>query len=67
MIVPRGDVPRLAQALEALIADRDSAETLAANAYHHVLATYDVPRVGARLDLAVREVVARAATLEATG
>jgi len=32
-----------------------------------VLATYDVPRVGARLDLAVREVVARAATLEATG
>ena len=67
MIVPRGDVVRLEQALEALIADRDNAETLAANAYRHVLATYDLPRVGTRLDLAVREVVARAGRLEATG
>ena len=67
MIVPRGDAARLAQALEALIADRDTADTLGANAYRHVSATYDVPRVGARLDLAVREVVERAGRLEATG
>jgi glycosyltransferase involved in cell wall biosynthesis len=67
MIVKRGDVVGLAEVLEALIADRDRAETLAANAYRHVLATYDVPRVGARLDLAVREVVEHAGRLEATG
>ncbi len=67
MIVPRGDVVRLARAFDALIGDRTGAETLATNAYRHVLATYDVPRVGARLDLAVREVVARAGRLEATG
>jgi glycosyltransferase involved in cell wall biosynthesis len=67
MIVPRGDAVRLARVLEVLIADRDTAETLGANAYRHVLATYDVPRVGARLDLAVRDVVERAGRLEATG
>jgi len=67
MIVPRGDIAQLAEALGTLIAERDRAETLAANAYRHVLATYDVPRVGARLDLAVREIVERAGRLEATG
>jgi glycosyltransferase involved in cell wall biosynthesis len=67
MIVPRGDVVHLAEALGTLIADCDRAETLATDAYRHVLATYDVPRVGTRLDLAVREVVARAGRLEATG
>jgi glycosyltransferase involved in cell wall biosynthesis len=67
MIVPRGDVVRLAQVLGGLIADRDNAATLAGNAYRHVRTTYDVPRVGARLDLAVREIVERAGRLEATG
>jgi glycosyltransferase involved in cell wall biosynthesis len=66
LVVPRGDAARMAQALGALIADPAGAEQLAANAYRQAQRTYDVPRVGERLDLAVREVVERARRLEAT-
>jgi glycosyltransferase involved in cell wall biosynthesis len=65
-IVPRGDTGRLAAVLEALLADPVGAAALADNAYRHVLRTYDLPRVGARLDRAVREVVERERMLEAT-
>ena len=66
LIVPRGDPARMAQALQALIADRARAERLAANAYRQVLLRYDVPRVGERIDHAVREIVERARSFGAT-
>lgn len=67
LIVPRGDAERMAQALGRLIADPAMGDRLAANAYRQVLRTYDVPRVGERLDLALREIVARERRLEAAG
>jgi glycosyltransferase involved in cell wall biosynthesis len=67
LIVPRGDPERMAQALAALVADPVFAAGLAANAYQRVLSTYDVPRVGERLDHAVRDTLQRTRTLGATG
>ena len=67
LIVPRGDPERMTQALAALMADPAQAERLAANAYRQVLLTYDVPRVGERLDHAVCEIVRRNRSLGATG
>jgi glycosyltransferase involved in cell wall biosynthesis len=67
LIVPRGDVAGLAHSLGTLIADQNGAASLAANAYRQALATYDLPRVGARLDLAVRDVAGRIDRLEAAG
>lgn len=57
MLVPRGNVDRLMQALDCLIADQEHADRLGANAYRHARATFDLPRVGALLDVAVRHVV----------
>jgi glycosyltransferase involved in cell wall biosynthesis len=66
LIVPRRDPTRMAQALQALIANPARAEGLAANAYRQVLLEYDVPRVGERIDHAVHEIVERARSLGAT-
>jgi glycosyltransferase involved in cell wall biosynthesis len=60
IIVPRGDTERLAEALTEMIADPDRAAWLAANAYRQAQDAYDLPRVSARLDLAVRRVVLEA-------
>jgi glycosyltransferase involved in cell wall biosynthesis len=67
VVVPRGDSARMAEALAELIADPGEAGRLAANAHQRVLQTYAIPRVGERLDHAVREIVERARRLEATG
>ena len=56
VLVPRGDADRLAQAMGELIDDRDRAARLGANAYRHAHDTFDLPRVGARIDVAVRRV-----------
>lgn len=68
VLVPRGDVDRLAQALAALIADPEHAARLGSAAYLLARETYDLPRVGARLDQAVRSValLRSAQPLEAT-
>ena len=58
---------REAQALGALMTEPAEARRLAANAYRQVLLTYDVPRVGERLDHAVCETVRRASSVRATG
>jgi len=55
ILVPRGDVARLAQALGRLLADPVTAAGLGTNAHRHALATYDIGPVGALLDGAVRE------------
>ena len=59
-LVPRGDAERLAETLGAMIADPERAAQLGANAYRQARATYDLPCVARRLDLAVRCVVAGA-------
>jgi glycosyltransferase involved in cell wall biosynthesis len=56
MLVPRGDIERLAQALGGMLADPERTARLAANAYRCARETYDLPCVGARLDLAVRRI-----------
>jgi glycosyltransferase involved in cell wall biosynthesis len=56
ILVPRGNVELLVQALGGLIADPERAARLGANAYWCARETYDMPRVGARLDAAVRRV-----------
>ena len=53
-LVPRGDAERLAEALGAMLADPERAAQLGANAYRQARATYDLPCVARRLDLAVR-------------
>jgi len=57
VLVPRGDVERLASALHSMIAEPKRADQLGANAYRHARATFALPCVGARLDAAVRDVV----------
>jgi glycosyltransferase involved in cell wall biosynthesis len=57
ILVPRGNVELVVQALGGLIADPERAARLGANAYWCARETYDMPRVGARLDAAVRRVV----------
>jgi glycosyltransferase involved in cell wall biosynthesis len=56
MLIPRGDADRLARALGGLIDDPDRATLLGVNAYRHARDTFDLPRVGARIDFAVRRV-----------
>ena len=46
----------MALALGGMIADPERASRLGANAYRHARETFDLPRVAARLDLAVRRV-----------
>ncbi|HEX4172279.1 MAG TPA: glycosyltransferase [Acetobacteraceae bacterium] len=67
LVVPRSDPGRMAQALGTLIADPAEAKRRAASAYRQVLLTYDVPRVGERIDDAVQETVRRARSLRKTG
>lgn len=55
-LVPRGDAERMALALGGMIADPVRAGRLGANAYRHARETFDLPRVAARLDIAVRRV-----------
>jgi glycosyltransferase involved in cell wall biosynthesis len=57
-LVPRGDAERMALALGGMIADPERASRLGMNAYRHACETFDLPRVAARLDLAVRRVAA---------
>jgi glycosyltransferase involved in cell wall biosynthesis len=56
ILVPRGDVAALARALAGMIADPEYAARLGENAYRHARDTYNVPCVGALLDLAVRRI-----------
>jgi glycosyltransferase involved in cell wall biosynthesis len=56
ILVPRGNVERLAQALGGLITDPERAALLGADAYRHARETFDMPCVGARLEGAVRRV-----------
>ncbi len=57
ILVPRGDIERLALALGGLIADPERAAQLGADAYQRARETFDMPCIGARLDVAVRRVV----------
>jgi glycosyltransferase involved in cell wall biosynthesis len=57
LVVPRGDAERMADAFRQLIADPQHAARLAANAYQRARQEFDLPRVAARLDLAVRRIV----------
>ncbi len=57
ILVPRGNVERLAEALGGLITDPERAALLGADAYRHARDTFDMSCVGARLDVAVRRVV----------
>jgi glycosyltransferase involved in cell wall biosynthesis len=56
ILVPRGDADRLTQALGELIDDPERAARLGVNAYRHARDTFDLPRVGAQIDVAVRRV-----------
>jgi glycosyltransferase involved in cell wall biosynthesis len=56
-LVPRGDAERLTRALGRMIADPERAARLGQSAYRHARETFDLARVAARLDLAVRRVV----------
>lgn len=60
LVVPTADPDALAGALGRLLADPDRAADLAANAYRLVRDTYDLPRVAARLDQALRRIVGSA-------
>ncbi len=62
IVVPRGDPQRLADALRRLIAEPDRAAWLCDNAYRRVREEFDLPRVAARLDLAVRHIVQAASS-----
>jgi glycosyltransferase involved in cell wall biosynthesis len=57
ILVPRGDASRLAQALSAMLADPEKAAQFGTNAYRRARDMFDLPRVGARLDQAVRLIV----------
>ena len=58
-VVPIGDAERLAHAVHRMIADPERAGRLGANRPGGVPAmSYDLPRVAARIDCAVRGVVA---------
>jgi glycosyltransferase involved in cell wall biosynthesis len=61
VLTPCGDPYRLAQALGEIIGDPERAQRIAASAYRRAQEMFDLPRVAARLDLAVRDVVRRAA------
>lgn len=56
IVVPRGDVEQLATALASLIEVPADAALLGTNAWQHARDTYDLPRIGERLDHAVRTV-----------
>ena len=56
ILVPRGDVNRLTAGLERLIKQPACAALLGNNARRHAIEEYDLPRVGERLDHAVRTV-----------
>jgi glycosyltransferase involved in cell wall biosynthesis len=65
ILVPRGNVELLAQALGGLITDPERAALLGADAYRHARETFDMPCVGAQLDVAVRRVVQSGSLLTA--
>jgi glycosyltransferase involved in cell wall biosynthesis len=61
VMVATGDPDALAGALRRLLADPNRDAGLAANAYRLARDTYDLPRVAARLDQAVRRIAGSAA------
>jgi glycosyltransferase involved in cell wall biosynthesis len=54
LLTPKGDAAELANALGLLLADSQKAQTLARQAYNTVKTQYDLPVVGAKLDLALK-------------
>jgi glycosyltransferase involved in cell wall biosynthesis len=67
-VVPIGDAERLAHALRRMIADPERAERLGEAAWRRARDVYDLPRVAARIDRAVRDVVATSRRMaEASG
>jgi len=55
-LVPRGDLEAMARAIGRMLADPERAARFGVNAHRHARETFDLMRVGAQLDLAVRRV-----------
>lgn len=60
VVVPVGDAAAMAAGLQALLEDPARAGGLANHGYDLVRSVYDLPRIAERLDIALRQVVARA-------